>query len=227
MPKLCLVNNSINALTYLPQTLLTYLSWAAEDTKDLGVTGSKVKVTGVKCVKTVSDCLSNNFPKWISSSYIYGTYFELTYNPVLQNICDKNVLQTSLVYISLGTQLVLSSSLSSYAFTLQCSSQSELISNKTCDQTAWKLHCYPYYLVVLFLQKQLNNKGFTLKQVVIYILSVYTMYVITRCSTRFVVQLYRGPFYWVCCFVELRFMYQTPKPMYISYARHPSPLCQP
>ena len=134
-----------------------------------------------------------------------------------------NVLQTSLVYISLGTQLVLSSPLSSYPFTLQCSSQSELISNKTCDQTAWKLHCYPYYLVVLFLQKQLNNKGFTLKQVVIYILSVYTMYVITRCSTRFVVQLYRGPFYWVCCFVELRFMYQTPKPMYISYARHPNP----
>ena len=52
--------------------------------------------------QTVSDCLSSNFPKWISSSYICATYFDLTY-PVVQNICDKkifkghNVLQTSLV----------------------------------------------------------------------------------------------------------------------------------
>ena len=38
---------------------------------DFGITGSKVKVTGVKCVKTISDCLSNNFPKWIS--YIWAT----------------------------------------------------------------------------------------------------------------------------------------------------------
>ena len=35
-----------------------------------GGTGLKVKVTGVKCAKNISDCLSNNFPKWMSSSYI-------------------------------------------------------------------------------------------------------------------------------------------------------------
>ena len=69
---------------------------------DFGVTGSKVKLTGVKCAKTVLDCLSNNFQKWISFSYNCPTYFELTY-PVVQNIFDKtifrghNVLQTSLV----------------------------------------------------------------------------------------------------------------------------------
>ena len=33
---------------------------------------------------------NNNFPKWISSSYICGTYFEVT-NPVVQNICDKKL----------------------------------------------------------------------------------------------------------------------------------------
>ena len=49
---------------------------------DVGVTRSKVKVTGVKCAKTVLDCLGHNVPKWISSSYIF--------HPVLQNICDKN-----------------------------------------------------------------------------------------------------------------------------------------
>ena len=45
----------------------------------------------VKCVKIVSDCLSNNFPKWVFSLYICATYFELTY-PVLQNICDQKNL---------------------------------------------------------------------------------------------------------------------------------------
>jgi len=71
---------------------------------DFEVTGSKVKVIGVKCVKTVSDCLSNNFQKWISPSYICATYFELTY-PVLQDICDKknfrghNVWQIFLVLL--------------------------------------------------------------------------------------------------------------------------------
>ena len=45
----------------------------------------------VKCVKIVSDCLSNNFPKWVFSSFICATYFELTY-PVLQNICDQKNL---------------------------------------------------------------------------------------------------------------------------------------
>ena len=33
--------------------------------------------------------LSNKFEKWISTSYICATYFELT-NPVVQNSCDKN-----------------------------------------------------------------------------------------------------------------------------------------
>ena len=89
------------------------------------------------------------------------------------------------------------------------------------------LSCCPFFT------KQLNNKGFTLKQVVIYILSVYTMYVITRCSTRFVVQLYRGPFGSVallscvsctrhpnpCTFhvpdtqTHVHFIRQTPKPI--------------
>ena len=52
--------------------------------------------------RSISNCLKNNFPKWISSSYICATYFELTY-PVLQNICatknfrGNNVLPTSLV----------------------------------------------------------------------------------------------------------------------------------
>ena len=61
---------------------------------------------GLKSDKTVSDCLSNNFPKRISSTYICTTYFELTY-PVVQKICDKkilrehNVLQTSLVLVIL------------------------------------------------------------------------------------------------------------------------------
>ena len=54
---------------------------------DIGVKMSKVKVTKVKCSKTISNCLGNNFPKWISSSYICA-YFILTY-PVVQNICDK------------------------------------------------------------------------------------------------------------------------------------------
>ena len=54
---------------------------------DFGFTGSKVKLTGVKYIKTVSDCLRNNFPKWISSWYICATC-ELTYQ-VLQNICDN------------------------------------------------------------------------------------------------------------------------------------------
>ena len=56
------------------------------------ITGSKVKVTRVKYAKTVSDCLSNNFQKWISSSYICATYFELA-NPDVQNICDKNIFR--------------------------------------------------------------------------------------------------------------------------------------
>ena len=52
-------------MTYLSQTLSTHQSWAAEEPK-------------VKCSKTISNCLSNNFLKWISSSYICATYFELT-----------------------------------------------------------------------------------------------------------------------------------------------------
>jgi len=32
-------------------------------------TGFKVKMTGDKYAKNISDCLINNFPKWISSSY--------------------------------------------------------------------------------------------------------------------------------------------------------------
>ena len=68
--------------------------------------GSKVKVTRVNCAKTVSGCFSNTFTKWISSSYICATYYELT-SPVVQNICDQiifrghNVLQTSLVLLFL------------------------------------------------------------------------------------------------------------------------------
>ena len=58
----------------------------------------KVYVCSIQIV-----CLSNNLPKWISSSYIWATNFELT-NPVVQHICDfkkhfrwHNVLLTSLV----------------------------------------------------------------------------------------------------------------------------------
>ena len=59
--------------------------------------GHWVKGHRVKCVKTVSDCLSNNFPK-VSSSYICATYFELTY-PVFQNICDKKIfIEGSMFY---------------------------------------------------------------------------------------------------------------------------------
>ena len=65
--------------------------WQQRDHIDSVVTGSTVKLTWVKCLKTVSDCLSNNFPKWMSYSYICATYFELTY-PVLQTICDKETL---------------------------------------------------------------------------------------------------------------------------------------
>ena len=60
---------------------------------DPGVTGSKVKV---KCVKTISDCLSNNFSKWISSSYICATYFD-KYSFTKHQILWHNVLRTSLV----------------------------------------------------------------------------------------------------------------------------------
>ena len=41
--------------------------------------------------------LSNKFEKWISTSYICATYFELT-NPVVQNIHDKKVLGGILFY---------------------------------------------------------------------------------------------------------------------------------
>jgi len=50
-----------------------------------------------KCAKTVSDCLRNNFPKWISSSYICANYFKLT-NQVVQNICDKKTLGSIVLY---------------------------------------------------------------------------------------------------------------------------------
>ena len=65
--------------------------------RTLLILGSKVKGTRVQCSKTISDCLSNNFPKWISSSYICATYFELTY-PVVQNICDKKNLGVIMFY---------------------------------------------------------------------------------------------------------------------------------
>ena len=68
---------------------------------DFWVTVSKVKVIGVKCAKTVSGCLSNNFTKWISSSYICVTYFELTF-PVVQNICDKKNLYGALCFTNIS-----------------------------------------------------------------------------------------------------------------------------
>ena len=58
---------------------------------------SKVKVTKVKCSKTISNCLRNNCPKWISSSYICATYFELTC-PDVQNICDKKSFRGIMFY---------------------------------------------------------------------------------------------------------------------------------
>ena len=54
------INNSSNALTYLPQTWFTHLSWAAEERIYFEIIRSKVKVTGVKCAKTNSDQLLEN-----------------------------------------------------------------------------------------------------------------------------------------------------------------------
>ena len=42
------------------------------------ILGSKVKVTRVKCAKTVPDCLSNEFPNWISSSNICAIHLYKT-----------------------------------------------------------------------------------------------------------------------------------------------------
>jgi len=87
-----------NALTYLPQTLSTHPSLAAEEPSWNWVTGSKVKVTRVKCAQTVKvTILKMNF------FFIHlCNLFELT-NPVVQNICNKKgfrghkVLQISFV----------------------------------------------------------------------------------------------------------------------------------
>ena len=82
----------------------------------LSISGSKVKVTKVKCSKTISNCLWNDFPKWISSSYMCATYFELTY-PVVQTCDQKTTLgrlylpSSNLVHTSIlgsrGTLMIL------------------------------------------------------------------------------------------------------------------------
>ena len=66
------------------------------------VTGSKVKVTGVKCDKTVTDCLSNNFPKWVSFytfvHFILNWLIQLNKSSVTKKaVRGCNGLRTSLV----------------------------------------------------------------------------------------------------------------------------------
>ena len=77
------INNS--RVTYLPHTWSTHSSWVAEVPYWFWFKGQGHQD---QMCQTVSDCFSNNFLKWISSSYMCATCFELTY-PVVQNICDK------------------------------------------------------------------------------------------------------------------------------------------
>ena len=88
-----------------PQSNVFYLLllcyWGICDICLWGYCALYILKVAVRLIQIV--CLSNNLPKWISSSYIWATYFELT-NPVVQHICDfkkhfrwHNVLLTSLV----------------------------------------------------------------------------------------------------------------------------------
>ena len=92
--------------TSLGSNLPNYFRSITGEHLDLSILGSrvtllilvsKVKVTKVKCSKTISNCLRNNCPKWISSSYICATYFELTC-PDVQNICDKKSFRGIMFY---------------------------------------------------------------------------------------------------------------------------------
>ena len=98
--KLFPINNSRTPWpTYLklgPQSILG----SRETLLILGWLGQRSRSPGSNLPKL----LKYQLWKWISSSYICATYFELN-NPVVQNICDKkhfrghDVLQTFLVFI--------------------------------------------------------------------------------------------------------------------------------
>ena len=77
------------AFTNIPHTWSTHPSWVAEEPHRFW--SHWVKGHRSQMFQNYSDCLINNFPKWISSLFICATYFEQT-NPVVQHICEKKAL---------------------------------------------------------------------------------------------------------------------------------------